>query len=93
MILIIKLVKVGRLSPSDLYKIIKPLREKESGKKYGIDGPISVYFNNKSLNGNGLNDGTINANKGDQVWAAVGMRRGGRNYYGLDITKPTTLQV
>ena len=74
--------------PSDLYKIIKPLREKESGKKYGIDGPISVYFNNKSLNGNGLNDGTINANKGDQVWAAVGMRRGGRNYYGLDITKP-----
>ena len=59
-------------------------------KNYGIDGPISVYFNNKSLNGNGLNDGTINANKGDQVWAAVGMRRGGRNYYGLDITKPNS---
>ncbi|WP_165726463.1 PilC/PilY family type IV pilus protein [Pseudoalteromonas sp. SA25] len=74
--------------PSELYKIIKPLREKESSKKYGIDGPISVYFNNKSLNDKGLNDGTINANKGDQVWAAVGMRRGGRNYYGLDITKP-----
>ena len=74
--------------PSDLYKIIKPLREKESSKKYGIDGPIRVYFNNKSLNGEGLNDGTINASKGDQVWAAVGMRRGGRNYYGLDITKP-----
>ena len=74
--------------PSELYKIIKPLREKESSKKYGIDGPISVYFNNKSLNGEGLNDGTINATKGDQVWAAVGMRRGGRNYYGLDITKP-----
>ncbi|WP_166420005.1 PilC/PilY family type IV pilus protein [Pseudoalteromonas sp. Z1A8] len=74
--------------PSELYKIIKPLREKESSKKYGIDGPISVYFNNKSLNDKGLNDGTINANKGDQVWAAVGMRRGGRNYYGLDITTP-----
>lgn len=74
--------------PSELYKIIKPLRKKESSKKYGIDGPISVYFNNQSLNGDGLNDGTINATKGDQVWAAVGMRRGGRNYYGLDITKP-----
>ncbi len=74
--------------PSELYKIIEPLRDEHSTKEYGIDGPISVYFNNKSLNGEGLNDGTINATKGDQVWAAVGMRRGGRNYYGLDITKP-----
>ena len=74
--------------PSALFDILKPLRDEESGKKYGFDGPIGVYFNNKSLNGDGLNDGTINATKGDQVWAAVGMRRGGRNYYGLDITKP-----
>lgn len=74
--------------PSELYKIIEPLRDEHSTKEYGIDGPINVYFNNKSLNGEGLNDGTINATKGDQVWAAVGMRRGGRNYYGLDITKP-----
>ena len=88
MILTNKVSESWAFIPSELYKIIKPLREKESSKEYGIDGPISVYFNNKSLNDKGLNDGTINANKGDQVWAAVGMRRGGRNYYGLDITKP-----
>jgi type IV pilus assembly protein PilY1 len=53
-----------------------------------MDGPISVYFSNKSLNSEGLNDGIIDASKGDAVWAFAGMRRGGKNYYGLDITNP-----
>ena len=74
--------------PSELYDIIKPLRTKETGKKYGMDGPISVYFNNKSLNSDGLNDGIIDASGDDKVWAFAGMRRGGENYYALDITNP-----
>lgn len=74
--------------PSELYKIIEPLRDEHSTKEYGIDGPISVYFNNKSLNDKDVNDGIVDAGRGHEVWAAVGMRRGGRNYYGLDITKP-----
>lgn len=75
--------------PSALYKIIKPLRENQAETKvYGMDGAISVYFSNKSLNGEGLNDGTIDASKGDEVWAFAGMRRGGKNYYALDITAP-----
>ena len=74
--------------PSALFNIIKPLRAKETGKKYGMDGPISVYSKNESLDEDGINDGIVNAGKGDTVWAFAGMRRGGRNYYGLDITKP-----
>lgn len=74
--------------PSDLYSIIQPLRNKETGKKYGMDGPISVYFNNKNLNSDGLNDGIIDASGDDEVWAFAGMRRGGKNYYALDITNP-----
>ncbi|MEQ3443057.1 PilC/PilY family type IV pilus protein [Pseudoalteromonas sp. BZP1] len=74
--------------PSALFNIIKPLRAKEAGKKYGMDGPISAYSKNESLDADGINDGIVNAGKGDTVWAFAGMRRGGRNYYGLDITKP-----
>ncbi|MGO2371312.1 PilC/PilY family type IV pilus protein [Pseudoalteromonas sp. KG3] len=75
--------------PSALFDIIKPLRNKQADSKvYGMDGPISVYFSNKSLNSEGLNDGIIDASKGDEVWAFAGMRRGGKNYYGLDITNP-----
>lgn len=74
--------------PSALYSILKPLRVKEKGKEYGMDGPVSVYFNNKSLNSEGLNDGIIDASSGDQVWAIAGMRRGGRNYYAFDISNP-----
>ncbi|WP_213608675.1 PilC/PilY family type IV pilus protein [Pseudoalteromonas sp.] len=74
--------------PSALFNIIKPLRAKETGKVYGMDGPISVYSKNESLDTDGKNDGIIDASKGDTVWAFAGMRRGGKNYYGLDITKP-----
>lgn len=74
--------------PSALFKIIKPLKTKELGKQYGMDGPISVYSKNESLNGDNINDGIVDATKGDKVWAFAGMRRGGNNYYGFDITSP-----
>ena len=75
--------------PSALYDIIEPLRENQADKKvYGMDGPISVYFSDKSLNNDGLNDGVIDASSGDDVWAFAGMRRGGKNYYALNITNP-----
>ncbi|WP_350608749.1 hypothetical protein, partial [Pseudoalteromonas sp. MER144-MNA-CIBAN-0113] len=57
-------------------------------KVYGMDGPISVFFNNKGSNSEGLNDGVIRASDNDEVWAFTGMRRGGKNYYGLDISDP-----
>ncbi|WP_024610213.1 PilC/PilY family type IV pilus protein [Pseudoalteromonas sp. TB64] len=75
--------------PSALYDIIEPLRENQVDTKvYGMDGPISVYFSDKSLNNDGLNDGVIDASSGDDVWAFAGMRRGGKNYYALNITNP-----
>lgn len=89
--------------PSALFNILKPLRNKESGKKYGMDGPISVYSKNESLvtkvdeNGDEtsetINDGIIDATAGDKVWAFAGMRRGGRNYYGFDITDPDSPEL
>lgn len=75
--------------PSALYDIIEPLRDNQADTKvYGMDGPISVYFSNKNLNSDGLNDGIIDASGDDKVWAFAGMRRGGENYYALDITNP-----
>lgn len=74
--------------PSDLYDIIQPLRNEDTGKLYGMDGPISVYFSDKSLNDEGINDGIVDASDGDDVWAFAGMRRGGKNYYAFDITNP-----
>lgn len=75
--------------PAELLKNIPALRTNQANTKvYGMDGPISVFFNNKSLNSDGLNDGVIDATKGDEVWAFAGMRRGGENYYALDISSP-----
>ncbi|MEL0640884.1 PilC/PilY family type IV pilus protein [Pseudoalteromonas aliena] len=75
--------------PSALYDIIKPLRNNQADTKvYGMDGPISVYFDNKNSNEDSLNDGIIDATDGDEVWTFAGMRRGGNNYYALNITDP-----
>ncbi len=49
---------------------------------YGLDGNITTWV--KDVNG----DGTINEDDGDHVYLYVGMRRGGNNYYMLDVTAP-----
>ncbi|MGB2105603.1 MAG: pilin biogenesis protein, partial [Glaciecola sp.] len=82
--------------PSDLYGIVHPQREKLSGKEYGMDGPISVYSKNESLvsdDGDSVNDGIVDASQGDEVWAFTGMRRGGSNYYGFNITDPDSPEL
>ncbi|MBL8482702.1 MAG: hypothetical protein JNJ60_10925 [Rhodocyclaceae bacterium] len=48
----------------------------------GGDGPITVL----QIDAN--RDGTINASAGDKVWLFVGLRRGGRAWYALDVTSP-----
>ncbi|MBB1345714.1 MULTISPECIES: pilus assembly protein [unclassified Pseudoalteromonas] len=76
-------------TPAALLKNIPALRSNLANTKvYGMDGPISVFFNNKGSNSEGLNDGVIRASDGDEVWAFAGMRRGGKNYYALDISDP-----
>ncbi len=51
-------------------------------KTYGLDGPIQVL--RKDINA----DGVIDAGAGDRVILYVGMRRGGTNYYALDVSRP-----
>ncbi len=51
------------------------------GHIYGLDGGITLWHND------GNNDGIVN--QADTVKLVFGMRRGGTNYYALDVTSPT----
>lgn len=49
-------------------------------KTYGLDGTVKSYVIDNDK------DGVIESAQGDRVYIFVGMRRGGRNYYALDVT-------
>lgn len=49
----------------------------------GLDGVIRVVRIDRN------SDGIITATNGDRVYLFMGMRRGGSNYYGLDVTDPS----
>lgn len=49
---------------------------------YGVDAPPVIYRFDAN------NDGSIKATDGDKVYAYVGLRRGGRVMYALDLTDP-----
>jgi len=50
---------------------------------YGIDGIITTWTSDKNK------DGVISAQDGDHVYLYFGLRRGGREYYAMDVTDPT----
>lgn len=54
--------------------------EVTSNRTYGMDGGISLIAKD------GNNDGSYEDTNNDYVWLYAGMRRGGRNYYALDVT-------
>jgi type IV pilus assembly protein PilY1 len=54
-------------------------------KQYGLDGSIVPVV--KDANNNGIVDGS------DFVYLIVGMRRGGQNYYALDVTNKTSPRI
>jgi type IV pilus assembly protein PilY1 len=62
----------------------KVLRANGSGMPhpYTVDGAPAALFLDKK------NDGSIDSGDGDRVYMYVGMRRGGRAYYALDVTDP-----
>ncbi|RZM85228.1 pilus assembly protein [Pseudoalteromonas rubra] len=67
--------------PGSLLDILKPQMDRQDDTKlYGVDGPITVYFWDKN------DDGKVGS--GERVWLIVGLRRGGNEYYGFDITSP-----
>ena len=62
----------------------KVLRANGTGMKhpYTLDGAPVAFIWDKNY------DGNIAANEGDRVFLYVGMRRGGKAYYALDVTYP-----
>ncbi len=70
--------------PKELAPVLaKRLDNQVSNKHvYGIDATPVAYI--KDVN----NDGTISAAAGDKVFVYVGLRRGGRAYYALDLSVP-----
>ncbi len=74
--------------PHQLLKNIKRQRTGEGDHIYGIDGSITYIHDDKNKNGNIDSD--------EKAYLYFGMRRGGRAYYGLDISdidKPKMLWV
>lgn len=64
---------LGRLA--DLYR-----DPTVTARSYGLDGDVRV------LKFDANQDGIVDAAAGDRVWIYFGMRRGGRQYYSLDVT-------
>ena len=65
--------------PTDFLSNINKLRDNNSSNKiYGIDGAITTHIVDN--NGNGTVDDD------DKVWVFFGLRRGGSQYYAMDIT-------
>jgi type IV pilus assembly protein PilY1 len=74
----------------EFFSKLKRLRDKSpeisaaNPKPYFADGAISIY--QKDVN----SDGKLIAADGDKVYAYIGMRRGGRFAYALDVSDPDT---
>ncbi len=77
-------------APQELLPNLK-LRFEDSASvahPYGLDGPLTMWFNDVNDNGLLLNtSGVLEA--GEHVYLYQGMRRGGKNYYALDVTSRT----
>jgi type IV pilus assembly protein PilY1 len=67
--------------PGELLPVLGPNMDKKADTKlYGMDGPLTVHFEDQNKNGK--------VESGDSVLVIAGMRRGGNNYYAIDITNP-----
>ncbi|MDO8631272.1 MAG: PilC/PilY family type IV pilus protein, partial [Phycisphaerales bacterium] len=74
--------------PQESFSKLKRLRDNTptisstTRRDYFFDGPIGIY----TLDVNG--DGRLRSSDGDKVWLFIGMRRGGRYIYALDVSDP-----
>lgn len=74
--------------PSEFFPYLKRLRDasptisSSATKPYFADGPIGIYQYDAN------NDGKYNSTDGDKVYIYIGMRRGDRSYYALDVSDP-----
>lgn len=77
-------VELWSFIPDDLIKNIKAFQEGNASepKVYGMDGEISLWVQESSAD----SDQDIEPADGDFVNLYAGMRRGGRDYYALDVS-------
>jgi len=68
--------------PKELLPILPKLARDSGSHPYGLDGDVTAWVKESSDD----DDHTIEAGEGDHVYVYVGMRRGGSNYYALDVT-------
>ncbi|MBE0482664.1 MAG: hypothetical protein IBX52_04100 [Bacterioplanes sp.] len=64
--------------PKELLPVVAQYYERSGTKQYGLDGPISVWHDDKNRN-------QIIDNR-EQAILYIGMRRGGSSYYALDVS-------
>ena len=76
--------EVWAFMPRSAMAAQKVLRANGTGMThpYTIDGAPVAFIQDRNQ------DGSIVAGDGDRVYLYVGMRRGGKNYYALDVTDP-----
>ncbi len=55
---------------------------------YGLDGPLTSWIND--VNGNGILYTSGSLESGEHAYLYQGMRRGGKNYYALNVTSRTS---
>jgi type IV pilus assembly protein PilY1 len=70
--------------PKELASILPERRRNKPSNAhvYGMDLTPVTYIDDSNQ------DGTLDSNGGDKVWAYLGMRRGGYAYYALDLSNP-----
>ncbi len=56
-----------------------------NSKPYGLDGPLTAWANDVNNNGV-IYDSSGSLEAGEGIYLYVGMRRGGQDYYALDVT-------
>jgi type IV pilus assembly protein PilY1 len=73
--------------PKSFISNIRPLRDNftSADKIYGVDGLITAHI----IDNNG--DGLVNG--ADKAWLFFGFRRGGNQYYAMDVTNPSSPKV
>jgi type IV pilus assembly protein PilY1 len=75
--------------PTELHQTQKVFYENTNAagdRPYGIDGPITSWFYDKNQNNVLHKTGTTTVEENEHVYIYAGMRRGGRSYYGLNVT-------
>ncbi|MGH8478121.1 MAG: pilus assembly protein [Gammaproteobacteria bacterium] len=75
--------------PQEMLGRLKDLRDEPpipgAGRDYGLDGPMTVWVKENPDD----TDAEIEPAEGDHVYLYFGQRRGGSNYYALDVTNRT----